>query len=142
MKLVRQLLDKKGREVISIAPDASVLDAITRMAENDIGSLAVMEGERLVGIVTERDYARKVILKGRASDTTPVVEIMTPDVVTTEPNATAQSCMQMMSDRKFRHLPVLEGECVVGMLSIVDLIREIVDEQRYQIEQLEHYISG
>jgi CBS domain-containing protein len=142
MKLVRHLLDKKGRSVISIAPDASVLDAIRLMGEKDIGSLAVMDGDDLVGIVTERDYARKVILKGRGSDTTPVAEIMTATVLTTRPDATVDSCMQMMSDRKFRHLPVVEGERVVGMLSIVDLIREIVDQQRQQIEQLEQYISG
>lgn len=142
MKLVRHLLDKKGRNVISIPPDASVLDAIRLMGEKDIGSLAVMDGDDLVGIVTERDYARKVILKGRASETTPVAEIMTSTVLTTRPDATVDSCMQMMSDRKFRHLPVVDGERVVGMLSIVDLIREMVDQQRQQIEQLEQYISG
>lgn len=142
MKLVRHLLDKKGRAVIAIRPDASVLDAIRRMGEANIGSLMVMDGDELVGIVTERDYARKVILKGRASDSTPVSEIMTSTVLTTRPDATVDSCMQLMSDRKFRHLPVVDGEQVVGVLSIVDLIREIVDDQRYQIEQLEHYISG
>lgn len=142
MKLVRHLLDKKGHSVVSIAPDASVLDAIRLMAEKNIGSLAVMEGEKLVGIVTERDYARKVILQGRASDATPVTEIMTSTVVTMRPDETVDACMHVMSDRKFRHLPVVEDDRVVGMLSIVDLIREIVDHQRYQIEQLEQYISG
>lgn len=142
MKLVRQLLDVKGHHVISIAPDASVLDAIKIMAENSIGALAVMDGERLVGIVSERDYARKVILKGRSSETTPISEIMTTDVVTTSGEQTVQTCMNRMTRRKIRHLPVVEGDRVRGMISIGDLVRAVMADQQEEIEHLEQYISG
>ena len=142
MKLVQHLLDSKGSNVISIEPDCSVLDAIKLMAEKGIGSLVVMEGDKLVGILSERDYARKVILKGRASDSTPVADIMTPDVVTTTPAATIDDCMKIMTDRKCRHLPVVDGETVVGVVSIGDLVQAIIADQKAEIEQLEHYISG
>lgn len=142
MKLVQHLLDAKGNAVISIAPEASVLDAIRLMAEKGIGSLVVMSGERLEGIVTERDYARKVILKGRASDKTPVAEIMSADVLTTSRNSTVDSCMQMMTDNKCRHLPVVEEGRVVGMVSIGDLVNAIISDQQEAIQQLEQYISG
>ena len=142
MKLVKQLLDAKGRDVLSISPDASVLDAIKLMAEKSIGALAVMEGSALSGIVTERDYARKVILKGRSSDDTPVKDIMTPEVFTTTGEETVQACMNMMTDRKIRHLPVLDGESVKGMISIGDLVKAVIADQKEEIEHLEHYISG
>ena len=142
MKLVKQLLDNKGHAVISVAPDASVLDAIKRMAEKGIGALVVMDGDELAGIVSERDYARKVILKGRASDSTPVAEIMTATVLTTTPDANVESCMKMMTEQKCRHLPVVEGDRVVGMISIGDLVQAIIADQQYEIEQLEQYISG
>ena len=142
MKLVQHLLDAKGRKVISIQPDASVFDAIKRMAEQGIGSLVVMQGEELAGIVTERDYARKVILKGRASDTTTVAEIMTTDVITTSPEETANNCMEVMTAKKCRHLPVVEDGKVTGMISIGDLVQAIIADQQAEIEQLEHYISG
>ncbi|MDJ0938539.1 MAG: CBS domain-containing protein [Woeseiaceae bacterium] len=142
MKLVQHLLDAKGREVISISPDASVFDAIKLMGDREIGSLVVMQGDTLAGIVTERDYARKVILKGRASDSTPVAEIMTVDVLTTAPETTVDECMQLMTDRKCRHLPVVEGGKVVAMISIGDIVQAIIADQKEEIEQLEHYISG
>jgi CBS domain-containing protein len=142
MKLVQHLLDAKGNNVIAIAPDRSVLDAIKLMAEKGIGSLVVLDGDRLAGILSERDYARKVILKGRASDSTPVADIMTPDVVTTTAGATIDECMQLMTDRKCRHLPVVDGDRVIGIVSIGDLVQAIIADQKAEIEQLEHYISG
>ena len=142
MKLVQHLLDSKGNNVIAIAPDHTVLDAIKLMAEKGIGSLVVMDGERLAGILSERDYARKVILKGRASNSTPVAEIMTPDVVTTTAAATIEDCMQVMTDRKCRHLPVMDGDSVIGVVSIGDLVQAIIADQKEEIEHLEHYISG
>lgn len=142
MKLVQQLLDAKGRYVTSISPEASVLDAIKLMAEKAIGSLVVMDGDKLLGIVTERDYARKVIIKGRASDTTPVSEIMTTKVLTTSPSATANSCMEVMTVKKCRHLPVIENGKVVAMISIGDLVQAIIADQQEEIQQLENYIAS
>lgn len=142
MKLVKHLLDKKGRHVVSIAPDASVFDAIKLMAEKAVGSLLVMEDEVLHGIVTERDYARKVIIKGRSSESTAVSEIMSADIVSTTSAETVNSCMEMMSSKGVRHLPVVEDNRVVGMLSMRDLVQAIIADQQEEIEQLEHYISG
>ncbi len=142
MKLVKHLLDAKGRHVISITPDASVRDAIKRMAEKGIGALIVLDGDRLCGIVSERDYARKVVLKGRKSDSTSVADIMTADVVTTSPEATVDSCMQTMTDIKCRHLPVIENDKVVAMISIGDLVQAIIADQKEEIQQLEQYIAG
>ncbi len=142
MKLVQHLLAAKSGQVISIAPDASVFDAIKLMADEEIGSLVVMDGGKLVGIVTERDYARKVILKGRSSEGTPVADIMTPDVMTTTPDAPVDRCMAMMTKKRCRHLPVVEDGNVIGMISIGDLVQAIIADQKEEIEQLEHYISG
>jgi CBS domain-containing protein len=142
MKLVCHLLDSKGRDVLSIAPDASVLDAIKLMSDKAIGALVVMDGDRLAGIVTERDYARKVILKGRASDTTPVREIMTVDVLTTSSNESVEKCMNTVTDKRIRHLPVVDNGKVCGIISIGDLVKAIIADQQHSIEQLEHYISG
>ena len=142
MKLVQHLLDSKGREIISVTADASVLDAITIMAEKAIGSLPVMQGEELLGIVTERDYARKVIVKGRSSKSTEVGEIMSTEVVTAALADTVNSCMTVMTERKIRHLPVVEDGKVVGMISIGDLVQAIITDQKEEIEHLEHYISG
>ncbi len=142
MKLVQHLLAAKDEQVISIAPDASVFDAIKLMADEGIGSLVVMDGASLAGIVTERDYARKVILKGRSSEDTPVADIMTPDVLTTTPDAPVDRCMAMMTDKRCRHLPVVEDGDVIGMISIGDLVQAIIADQKEEIEQLEHYISG
>jgi len=142
MKLVRQLLDAKGHDIISVSPDASVLDAIKTMAENAIGALVVMDVDRLAGIVTERDYARKVILMGRSSESTPVSEIMSSDVFTTHGEETVQTCMNRMTRKKIRHLPVVDGDTVCGMISIGDLVQAVIADQQEEIEHLEHYISG
>jgi len=142
MKLVQHLLDSKGRTIISIAANTSVFDAIKLMADKTVGSLLVMDGEQLKGIVTERDYARKVIIKGRSSETTQVSEIMTSDVCTVVSTDTVNNCMTVMSDRKIRHLPVVDDGVLVGMISIGDLVQAIITDQQEEIEHLEHYISG
>jgi CBS domain-containing protein len=142
VKLVKHLLDRKGRHIISVKPDDSVLDAIRVMAEKNIGAVVVMQGDELLGIMSERDYARKVIVKGRASDNTPVADIMTADVLTTSGAETVNACMGMMTKKKIRHLPVIEDDAVVGMISIGDLVEAIIADQQEEIEHLEHYISG
>ncbi len=142
MKLVKHLLDNKGGTIISVAEDASVLDAITLMADHAVGSLVVMDGETLKGIVTERDYARKVIIKGRSSRTTQVGEIMTSNVVTATIEQTVTNCMTVMTDRKIRHLPVVQDGRVIGMISIGDLVQAIIAQQQEEIQHLEQYISG
>ena len=143
MKLVKHLLDTKGRHIISILPDASVFDAIKLMADKSIGSLVVMDDdEKLLGIVTERDYARKVIVKGRSSRETRVEEIMTTEVMTAASDHRVDQCMELMTDLKIRHLPVVEDDQVLGMISIGDLVQAIIADQKEEIEHLEHYISG
>ena len=142
MKLVQHLLEAKGNEVISIAPEASVFDAIKLMADKAVGSLLVMEAGELKGIVTERDYARKVIIKGRSSETTAVGEIMTSDVYTATVEQTVNQCMSIMTEKRIRHLPVVGDGDVVGLISIGDLVQAIITDQQEEIEQLEHYISG
>ena len=142
MKLVKHLLDSKGRHVVSVAPDTTVLDAIRIMADKTVGSLLVMDDDEICGIVTERDYARKVIIKGRASDSTMVSEIMTSDVLTTSSAQTVNSCMELMSEKRIRHLPVVEDNRVIGMISIGDLVQAIISDQQEEIEHLEQYISG
>jgi CBS domain-containing protein len=142
MKLVQHLLDSKGRDVITVAADTSVLDAIKIMADRTVGSLLVMDGDELKGIVTERDYARKVIIKGRSSESTQVGEIMTAKVCTATSQKTVNQCMTVMSERKIRHLPVVDDGKVVGMISIGDLVQAIITDQQEEIEHLEHYISG
>ncbi len=142
MKLVNQLLDSKGHDILSIAPSASVLDAIRLMADKGIGALIVMDGETMAGIVTERDYARKVILKGRSSHETPVSDIMSTGVISTSPDQTVNICMNVMTDKRIRHLPVVEGNKVIGLVSIGDLVKAIIADQKEEIEHLEHYISG
>jgi CBS domain-containing protein len=137
-----QLLGRKPQGIHSIAPEAPVLDAIRLMAEHGIGALLVMKGERLEGILSERDYARKVILRGRSSNDTPVSQIMTENVITVDPAMSAEQCMQIMTERRVRHLPVVEGGRVIGMLSIGDLVRAVLAEQAQTIEQLEHYIHN
>jgi len=143
MKLVKHLLDTKGRHIISISPDASVLDAITLMADKSIGSLLVMDDdENLLGIVTERDYARKVIVKGRSSRETRVSEIMTTEVMTATLDNRVDQCMELMTNRKVRHLPIVDDNQVVGLISIGDLVQAIIADQQEEIQHLEHYISG
>jgi len=140
MATARHLLDRKNRAIFSIGPDEPVLEAIRLMAEHHIGALLVMKGDELVGIVSERDYARKVILKGRSSADTPVSQIMSSPVVTVSMGNSVQECMQLMTGRRIRHLPVVEGRKVVGMISIGDLVKAVMEEQQQTIEQLESYI--
>ena len=142
MKLVNHLLEAKGNEVFSIVPQATVFEAIRLMADKAIGSLLVMESGELRGIITERDYARKVILKGRSSENTIVAEIMTQDVLTTTRSETVTNCMQVMTTRRLRHLPVVDGAQVVGLISIGDLVKAIIADQQEEIQQLGQYISG
>jgi len=142
MTTVRQLLNQKPQAVCSIHPDGTVFDAIAKMAEHDIGSLLVMDGEKLVGIITERHYAREVILKGKTSPTTPVRDIMERRVICVRPEQTVEQSMALMSNKRVRHLPVLEGKKVVGIVSIGDLVKSIIGDQKFIIEQLEHYIHG
>ena len=140
MATVAQLLGQKPKAIHSVAPDTPVLEAIRLMAEHSVGALLVMQGAKLEGIISERDYARKVILKGRSSSDTPVRQIMTAEVITVDPGSSAQQCMKIMTDRRVRHLPVIDGGRVVGMLSIGDLVRAVLAEQAQTIEQLENYI--
>lgn len=131
MKLVKHLLDAKGRDVLSIAPDATVLDAVKRMAEKSVGALLVMDGDRLLGIVTERDYARKVVAGGMSTENTRVEDIMTADVLTTGVDQNIDECMMLMTEKRIRHLPVVDGDTVLGIISIGDLMKAIVvDNQR------------
>ena len=142
MKTVKQILDAKGYQVWSITPDKFVFDALKLMGEENIGALAVVEAERLVGIISERDYARKVILQGRTSRDTRVAEIMTAAVVATRLDQNVKECMATMTARRIRHLPVVENDQLIGMISIGDLVKSIIDEQQFMIEQLANYISG
>lgn len=142
MKRVRHLLDAKGRNVLSISPDASVLDAIRLMAEKGVGALVVLDGDALAGIVTERDYARKVILKGRSSRTTAVKDIMTAEVVTTSSDRSVEECMNIVTEQRIRHLPVVDGGKLTGIISIGDLVKAVIADQQEAIEHLQHYING
>ena len=139
---VRHLLEQKSRKVWTIDPDATVLDVVAKMAEKDIGSLVVMDGEQLVGIITERHYSRNVFLKGKTSPTTLVKEIMERDVIHVRPEQSVELCMALMTDERVRHLPVLEGKKVIGIISIGDLLKSIISKQKFVIDELEHYIHG
>jgi CBS domain-containing protein len=143
MKTVTELLKAKPtRPIVSVRPEQSVLEAIKVLAAEDVGAAVVLSGQRLVGILSERDYTRKVILKGRSSDSTRVEEIMTPHVVCVTPRTKTRDCMALMTERGIRHLPVLDEGRVVGMVSIRDIVSDIIADQDFTIEQLEHYISG
>jgi CBS domain-containing protein len=143
MNTVAGLLQDKGNPPVqSIGPDDMVLDAIRRMAERNIGALVVMREGAVVGIVTERDYARKVILKGRSSERTPVRDIMTAEVMYVGPHQTSEECMAVMTGNRIRHLPVISDGRLVGLISIGDLVKDIISDQRFTIAQLEHYING
>jgi CBS domain-containing protein len=137
---IRQIIDTKGRTLYSADPEDPVLEAIRQMAEHHIGALLVMKGPELQGIISERDYARKVILHGRSSAETPVWQIMSSPVITVSPDKTVQDCMKLMTERRVRHLPVVEAGQVVGMVSIGDLVKALIEEQQQTIEQLESYI--
>jgi len=142
METVRHLLQVKGNQVWSIQPGASVYEALERMAERDIGALLVMEGDSLEGIFSERDYARKIALHGKSSAETPVSDVMTPEVLCIGPDHRIENCMALMTEKHIRHLPVLEEGKVVGVISIGDVVKEVIAEQEFVIEQLENYITG
>jgi len=139
---VKHLLAQKGRSLWIIEPDATVLDAVAKMAEKDIGALVVMDGEKLVGIITERHYSRNVILKGKTSPNTLVRDIMDRNVIYVRPEQSVELCMALMTDKRIRHLPVLDGTKVIGIISIGDLLKFVISKQEFVIDQLEHYIQG
>lgn len=142
MKTVRQLLQGKGSQVSTIAPSASAYDAMKLMAEKNIGALLVFDGKNLAGIVSERDIARKIYLLEQTAKQIPVSEIMTKEVVCVAPDRTNEECMALITDKRIRHLPVLEDGRIVGIISIGDLVKDTISEQQFIIEQLEHYIKG
>jgi CBS domain-containing protein len=142
MTTVKHVLDQKGHHVHFIHPDASVFDALKMMAENNIGSLVVLEDGKLVGVITERHYAREIVLKGRTSPGTLVRDIMSTKVIYARPDQSVEECMAVMTARTVRHLPVLEGGRLVGIVSIGDMVKSVIDDQKFIIEQLEHFIHG
>jgi CBS domain-containing protein len=143
METISQLLDHKGHDVWSVRSDDQVIDAIRVMAEKGVGALVVIDDGKMVGIVSERDYARKVILQGRSSRSTAVAEIMTADVISADPLQSVDDCLALMSKHKFRHLPVVSGSGeLVGVLSLGDLVKSVIDDQKHQIQSLETYISS
>ena len=142
MNTIRRLLNDKGDQVWSVSPSASVLDAIRLMAEKGIGALVVANGDQLLGVISERDYARQVILKGRASNSTQVSEIMSSPVHTVGPDDSVQECLALMTQKRIRHLPVVEDGRLAGVVSIGDLVRVIIDEQKFTIEQLTAYVNS
>jgi CBS domain-containing protein len=142
MTTVRTLLEGKGSEVWTISPDDSVYRAVELMAEKNVGGLIVTDGDKPVGIITERDYARAVVLKGRSSASTPVRDIMTRDLICVSPDETVDSCMAVMTDSRVRHLPVLDDDRLIGIISIGDLVKSVIAEQQFKIEQLESYIQS
>jgi len=142
MRTVRQLLEAKAPEIFAIGPDVPVLDAIKLMAEKRIGAVLVMEAGKLAGILSERDYARKVVLQGRSSKDTPVREIMTAQVISVGLNDTTDRCMQLVTNRRIRHLPVLDGDAVLGVVSIGDLVKAVIEDQQLELDQLQRYIAS
>jgi CBS domain-containing protein len=142
MRTVRHLLEAKAPEVFAIGPDAPVIDAIRLMAEKRIGAVVVMQEGRLVGILSERDYARKIVLQGRSSADTPVRDIMTAQVVSVGLDDTAERCMQIVTERRIRHLPVLDGDAVLGVVSIGDLVKAVIEDQQLELDQLQRYIAS
>ena len=142
MRTVRQLLGSKTPEIFAVSPDASVLDAIKLMADKGVGAVLAMQGARLCGIVSERDYARKVVLQGRSSSNTPVRDIMTAKVVTVRPDDNVDHCMQVVTEHRIRHLPVAEGDAIVGVISIGDLVKAVIEDQKVELDQLQRYIAS
>lgn len=142
MKKIKEVLDSKGRDVLSIAPDTSIYEAVTLMAERGVGALVVMEGDRLVGLVSERDCAWKVMLEDRSPRETDVKQIMTKNILCVEPEQTVEEGMALMTDKRIRHLPVVNGDRVEGIISIGDLVKAIIADQQFVIEQLEHYVTS
>jgi CBS domain-containing protein len=143
MKSAAQILKSKPEQTVhNVTPSTSVFDAVKLMAEKNIGALLVMEDVKIVGIITERDYARKIVLMGRSSKETPVRDIMTSPVMHVHPNQTSEECMALMTDNRVRHLPVMDSHKLLGLISIGDLVKDIISEQKFIIEQLEHYIAS
>ncbi|HEY3344398.1 MAG TPA: CBS domain-containing protein [Anaerolineaceae bacterium] len=142
MTTVRQIIQAKGMTVWTISPQASVLEALQLMAEKNVGALLVTEGEQVAGIFSERDYARSVALRGRTAENTQIGEIMTPRVIYVHPSQSMEDCMALMTDKHIRHLPVMEGERLIGVISIGDVVKEIISEQQFTIHSLESYITG
>lgn len=142
MPTVRQLLETKTPDVFAVAPDAPVIDAIRTMAEKHVGAVLVMEGAKLVGILSERDYARKVVLAGRSSKDTPVRDIMTADVITVAPSDDVPRCMQVVTQHRIRHLPVIQDGQVLGVISIGDLVAAVIEQQQVELDQLQRYIAS
>ncbi len=142
MRTVRQLLESKSPGIHSISPDVPVIEAIRLMAEKGVGAVLVMQGAKLVGILSERDYARKIVLAGRSSKETPVRDIMTADVITVSPDDNAQTCMQTVTRNRIRHLPVVENDQVQGVISIGDLLAAVIEQQQHELDQLQRYITG
>lgn len=140
MKTVKQLLEAKRHKLISASPQDTVYEALKKMADYDVGALIVMEGEQLVGVFSERDYARKIILHGKSSKDTLVREIMTGNVISVRPAQTVDDCMGLMTDKRIRHLPVMDGDKLIGVVSIGDLVKETISDQEFVIKQLESYI--
>ena len=140
MQTVRQLLGNKTPEIHAVTPQAAVIDAIRLMAEKGIGAVLVMDGAQLAGILSERDYARKIVLRDRSSRDTPVADIMSAEVVTVSPSSTVEQCLQLVTERRIRHLPVVEGGQVVGVVSIGDLVKAVIEQQRQELDQLQQYI--
>ncbi len=142
MEFVNEILKEKGHEVLSVTPETSVFEALKLMANKNVGSLLVLENDQMIGLFSERDYARKVILKGKSSRDTPVREIMSSRVVYVRPNQTVEECMALMTDKRVRHLPVIKDKQLVGLVSIGDVVKAIISEQEFLIHQLENYITG
>jgi len=142
MTTIKQVLDGKGHGVLTVQPDDTVLHALEQMASQNVGAVIVTKNDAPVGIFTERDYARSVILKGRSSPTTPVRDVMSSEVIFVRPEQTVDECMAIMTDKRFRHMPVLQGGKLVGIVSIGDLVKSIIDQQEFTIEQLKGYIGG
>ena len=142
MTTMQQILDEKGHQILSVDPDASVFDAIQEMTDKDVGALLVVENNRLLGLFTERNYTRNVILKGKSSPKTPVRDVMTSPIMTARPQQSVSECMAVMTEKRVRHLPVLEDGNLLGIISIGDLVKSIIADQQFTIEQLEQYIHN
>jgi CBS domain-containing protein len=141
METVKQLLEKKGHEVWTVTPETSVFDAVKLMADKNVGALVVVQVRKVVGLISEREYSREVVLKGRSSKTTAVRDIMTSPVLYARPDQTVEDCMALVTEKRTRHLPVLDGEELIGIVSIGDLVKAVISHQQFIIEQLEHYIT-
>jgi CBS domain-containing protein len=142
MRSVKDILQEKGTQVYSISPDAKVYEALQMMADKNVGALMVMEGDTAAGLISERDYARKIVLKGKFSKDVPVREIMTADMVCIGPDADVEECMELMTDKRVRHLPVFKNDQLIGIISIGDIVKAIIEHKEEIIEQLENYIKG